>query len=359
MSKLSVYRNESLIQMETYETDPQRADALVNEIRVKWALLREKGYAGDYPVEILRKGGDTPKVVEIFKWRSRQDQVNAEKDEDIQSVEESIARLVTAPVPKEQYTQAIRGFNQNFPAVGGVELLKGICSCLLTIDGIVEDYPMSVKNGIVLMHRSPRMDIDGDGHNEMYLNILMHGGEIVQTAMGPIRVEQNFSKPNDGLVKSNQTVGSGNDFPATALWRVAWKIQTAMGAVLTDPEQPLIFGPATVTHYPPVGTHFHATTGAVDLIHEETGKKVGTLKPGELTAFDIVTTKDDEIYADFLNTPPDDIFEILEAHRPLLEQRDAATTVYLPPEVAAAQGGGDGANLETASGDGASLETAE
>jgi hypothetical protein len=34
-----------------------------------------------------------------------------------------------------------------------------------------------------------------------------------------------------------------------------------------------------------------------------------------LTAFDIVVTKDDEIYADVLNTPPADIFEILDEWR--------------------------------------------
>jgi len=180
---------------------------------------------------------------------------------------------------------------------------------LLSIDGMVENYPMSVKNGIVLMHRSPQMDLDGDGRNEMYLKILMHGGEVIQAALGPIRVEQNFARPNDGIVKSNGV--GGNDFPATAIWRVSWKIQTALGPVLTDPDQPLIFGPANVSHYPPVGTHFHSPTGPVALIHEATGRRVGTLIPGELTAFDIVVTKDDEVFADILNTPPKDLFEIL------------------------------------------------
>lgn len=331
MSEQSLYRNESLIQMETYEADPGNVDALVNAIRKRWATLREKGYAGDYPVEILRNQGARAKVVEVFKWRSRQDQLDAESDVDIRAINDGIMGLAVNATPKEQFTQAIRGFNSNFPGDGGVELLKGVCSCLLTVDGQVEDYPMSVKNGIVLMHRSPRRDIDGDGRNEMYLKILMHGGEIVQAALGPIRVEQNFSRPNDGLVKSNSRGGS--DFPATAIWRVSWRIQTALGPVLTDPEQPLIFGPATVSHYPPVGTHFHATTGPVALIHEGTGERVGTLKPGELTAFDIVTTKDDEIYADFLNTPPDDIFEILDEHATRMPGYDAATAVYVPSEV--------------------------
>lgn len=324
---VSIYRNESLIEVQSYSSQASQADALVSGLRRKWALLREKGFAGDYPVEILRQSPqevrqDEPvKVVQMFKWRSSQDRVNARRDGQIQQLDHEITALSDVSPLAETYTEAIRGFNTNFPQVGGVELLKGVCSCLLTIDGMVEDYPMSVKNGIVLMHRSPQMDFDGDGRNEMYLKILMHGGEIVQNAMGPIRVEQNFNRPNDGIVKSN---GEGDDFPGTAIWRVSWKIQTALGPVLTDPETPLIFGPATVSHYPPVGTHFHSPTGPVKLVLESTGERIGTLTPGELTAFDIVVTKDDEIYADLLNTPPDDILELLDEHtarRGELEER--------------------------------------
>jgi hypothetical protein len=309
------YRNESLIQMETYETDPAHAEALVGRVRAKWALLREGGYAGDYPVEVLRAAGSTAgrvKVVELFRWKTAQSKVDVHASEDYQQVCRDIESLTSTSPTLETFTQAVRGFNTNFPPTGGVELLKGVCSCLLTVDGMVDKYPMSVKNGIVLMHRSPRMDIDGDGRNEMYLKILMHGGELIQAALGPIRVEQNFARPNDGLVKS---VGTGDrDFPAVGLWRVSWKIQTVMGPVLTDPDQPLIFGPALVNHYPPVGTHVHATTGQVKLVLERTGEVVGNLVPGELTAFDIVVSKDDEIFADILNTPPDDIFELMEQH---------------------------------------------
>lgn len=321
---MNIYRNESLIQMETYETEVSRADALVDGLRSKWALLREKGLAGDYPVEILRSGrtngDDRVKVVEVFKWRSQQARVDASANEHVREVTARVASLATSPAARETYTEAIRGFNNNFPSDGGVELLKGVCSCLLTIDGMVDDYPMSVKNGIVLMHRSPRMDLDGDGRNEMYLKILMHGGEIIQAALGPIRVEQNFARPNDGIVKSN---GGPNDFPGTAIWRVSWKIQTALGPVLTDPDEPLIFGPATVNHYPPVGTHFHSPTGPVKLVHEASGRVVGRLVPGELTAFDIVVTKDDEIFADILNTPPPDIFGILDAHATRMDELSA------------------------------------
>jgi hypothetical protein len=310
------YRNESLIQMETYQTDSAHADALVGQVRAKWALLREKGFAGDYPVEVLRSGGSNGgpiKVVEIFKWRSRQSQVDVENNPEYKEIRSTISDLAGGAPTQDLYTQAVRGFNTNFPPIGGVELLKGVCSCLLTIDGMVEDYPLSVKNGIVLMHRSPRMDLDGDGHNEMYLKILMHGGEFIQAALGPIRVEQNFSRPNDGLVKS---LGEGDkDFPAIGIWRVSWKIQTALGTVLTDPDQPLVFGPAIVNHYPPVGTHFHASTGRVKLVLEKTGQEVGHLTPGELTAFDIVVSKDDEIFADILNNAPDDIFQVMEQYK--------------------------------------------
>jgi hypothetical protein len=316
---VNIYRNESLMQMETHEVPSGKVDELIAKVREKWAVLRENGYAGDYPIEIMRSAptgnGAAVKVVEIFRWKTAQDRTNAQRNEKYQAIASTISEIAEASGAPETYTSAIRGFNRNFPGTGGVELLKGVCSCLLTIDGMVENYPMSVKNGIVLMHRSPRMDLDGDGHNEMYLKILMHGGEIVQAALGPLRVEQNFNRPNDGIVKSNSP--DGDDFPGTAIWRVSWRIHTALGPVLTDPDQPLIFGPATVAHYPPVGTHFHSPTGPVALIHEESGVRVGTLTPGELTAFDIVVTKDDEIFADILNKAPDDIFQLLEEQRAL------------------------------------------
>ena len=317
------YRNESLIQMETYQTDPPRADQLISAVRAKWALLREQRYAGDYPVELLRsaEGNGTIKIVEIFKWNSGQAKVDALHSPDYERMCQNIAGLTVDAPSHGAFTGVVRGFNTNFPPIGGVELLKGVCSCLLTVDGIVKDYQMSVKNGIVLMHRSPRADLDGDGRNEMYLKILMHGGEQMQAALGPVRVEQNFQRPNDGIVKSDGT--GDNDFPATAIWRVSWRIQTALGPVLTDPDKPLVFGPAKVQHYPPVGTHFHSPTGPVKLVHEQTGKEVGSLVPGELTAFDIVISKDDEIYADILNAAPTEIFTLLENSRHLLNETHA------------------------------------
>ena len=166
---VNVYRNESLIQVETYETDLPRADELVNAVRAKWAYMREKGYAGDYPIEILRSGGANVKVLEVFRWRTAQDRSRAQQDSEYQQVDQRLHSLTINQPSRETFTQAIRGFNQNFPGEGGVELLRGVCSCLVTIDGVVKDYQMAVKNGIVLMHRSPRMDLDGDGNNEMYL----------------------------------------------------------------------------------------------------------------------------------------------------------------------------------------------
>lgn len=307
-----IYRNESLIHLQRYQTNAERADALIDSIRSKWALLREKGLAGDYPVEILRGAGANPEVVEIFKWQSQQARTQADVDADIRQLASATLQQSSDTSPAGVYTEAVRGFNHNFPDVGGVELLKGVCSCLLSIDGMVDSYPMSVKNGIVLMHRSPRFDYDGDGKAEMYLKILMHGGEIIQAALGPIRVEQNFDRPNDGIVKSNGI--GGEDFPGTAIWRVSWRIQTELGPVITDPDRPLIFGPATVTHYPPVGTHFHSPTGPVALLLESSGHRIGTLVPGELTAFDIVVTKDDEIYADVLNRVPPDLIPTLQEY---------------------------------------------
>jgi hypothetical protein len=309
---VDIYRNESLIQLGTYYTPSDSADELVASVREKWALLRERDLAGDYPVDILMsQDNGTTKVVELFKWRSLHHRAEAEVDAVVTEVQAKIDGLTTEPAQHEGYTEVIRGFNTNFPSVGGTELLKGVCSCTLTVDGVVEDFPLSVKNGIVLMHRSPGTDFDGDGRNEMYLDIFMHGGEVDIAGFGPIRVSQNFDALNNGIVKSN---GEGsNDFPGTAIWRVAWQIKTPLGDVMTDPDTPLIFGPAHVAHYPPVGTHFHSSTGPVDLLKIDTREKIGTLTPGELTAFDIVVTKDDEVWAEYPNRPGD-ILEVFEEH---------------------------------------------
>lgn len=310
---VDIYRNESLIQLGTYHTERARSEEVVAALREKWALLRERNLAGDYPVDILVSADgdeDRVKIVELFRWRSLHHRAEAELDDRCRDVQARVEALTDTPA-HESYTEVIRGFNQNFPSIGGTELLKGVCSCTLNVEGRIKDFPLSVKNGVVLMHRSPGTDFDGDGRNEMYLDIFMHGGEIDINGFGPVRVSQNFNVPNNGIVKSNGE--NGSDFPGTAIWRVGWKILTPMGYVMTDPEVPLIFGPATVSHYPPVGTHFHSSTGPVALIHVDSGVQIGTLTPGELTAFDIVVTKDDEVYAEYPNRPGD-ILEVLERH---------------------------------------------
>ena len=110
---------------------------------------------------------------------------------------------------------------------------------------------------------------------------------------GPtIRVEQNTELPQFGIIRA-QT--GDNDFPATAMWVVHWRIHTPLGTVVTDPKVPLVFGPTTVEHYPPVGTEFKSATGPVDIYLQDTNRVVGKLTPGELTAFDIVVTMDDDI----------------------------------------------------------------
>ena len=159
------------------------------------------------------------------------------------------------------------------------------------------------------MHRSPRGDFDQDGKPEMFLKLLLHRCAEQIPGLGDIEIEQNFSVPNDGIVKSH---GEGaNDFPATAIWRVAWRFRTRLGTFLSDPKKPLVFGPGRVTHYPPVGTDFRSPTGPVDLLDEATGAKVGSLTPERLTAFDIIVTRDDDVPEPYLSTPPAAIFELL------------------------------------------------
>ena len=272
----------------------------------------EQPFAGDSSVELLRSadGNGAIKIVEIFKWNSGQAKADAMRSRDYEQMCRNIAGLTTDTPGHGAYTGVVRGFNANFPRIGGVELLRGVCSCLLSVDGMVQDYPMSVKNGIVLMHRSPRMDLDGDGRNEMYLKILMHGGELIQAALGPIRVEQNFARPNDGLVKS---LGEGPGLPG----------DRHLEGFVEDPD-----GARPGADRPRSAAHFRAGAGealpacghALPRHHRpgEAGARadrpseVGTLVPGELTAFDIVISKDDEIYADLLNAAPEEIFTLLK-----------------------------------------------
>jgi hypothetical protein len=52
----------------------------------------------------------------------------------------------------------------------------------------------------------------------------------------------------------------------------------------------------------------------VDLLREGSGDKVGTLTPEELASFDIIVTKNDAKPDPILNTPPRDIFGLLERY---------------------------------------------
>jgi hypothetical protein len=316
MSLKSIYRNEDLAELGRYVVKAPQAEAVVDAVRRKWVYLRNAGYAGDYPIEVMRTpfngegANDEVEVLELFRWRSDTAREQAEQDADYRRFQASLTELSGGAPQAQRFTQAIRGFSNAFPSIGGMELLRGVCACLLTVDGYLEKYKLSVKNGIVLMHRSPGQKIGDDSERSMLLKIMYHGGVIANVGgLGAVRVEQNFDLPNDGIVRSN---GTGTDFPATAVWRVHWRIQTGIGALITDPEQALVFGPATATHYPPVGTEFFSTTGPVALIHEASGNRVGTLEPRRLTAFDIVVTRDDEVFDPVLNTAPDDLLPVLK-----------------------------------------------
>ena len=50
---VDIFRNESLIELGTYLVARDDSDAAVAALREKWALLRERNLAGDYPVDIL------------------------------------------------------------------------------------------------------------------------------------------------------------------------------------------------------------------------------------------------------------------------------------------------------------------
>jgi hypothetical protein len=317
MTLKSIYRNDGLAEIGRWVTSGSQAEEVIDAVRRKWVYLRNAGYAGDYPIELMRtpKNGDAAtgevEVVELFRWRSELAREQAEGDAGYRDFMSNLAGLTTGAAPEaHRYTQSIRGFSNMFPSIGGMELLRGVCACLLTVDGFVEKYKLSVKNGVVLMHRSPGQKIGDDTERSMLLKIMYHGGAIDSVGgLGPVRVEQNFDLPNDGIVRSH---GTGTDFPATAVWRVHWRIQTGIGPLITDPAKALVFGPSIASHYPPVGTEFFSSTGPVDLIHEESGNRVGTLEPRRLTAFDIVVTRDDEVFDPVLNTAPDDLLPVLK-----------------------------------------------
>src|SRR5260370_3248394 len=109
---IETYRNESMVRMETYNTDPARADALVGQVRAKWALLRDTGYAGDYRVEVLRSGRTDEgrvKIVEIFRWKSGQAEIDGKNSPEYRRVVSDINSLVSETSTQDSFTQVVRG----------------------------------------------------------------------------------------------------------------------------------------------------------------------------------------------------------------------------------------------------------
>jgi hypothetical protein len=308
---VALFSRPNLVECNTYKTSQSNIDILIDLLRKKWALLRENGWASDNPVLIL-KGDDNSSATEIFSWISDPARIAGEQGQERWNGPQ-ISSLATGGIERRRNTEVLPGFQANFPRAGGNELLTGVCDCVLDIPGVVQGFNFRATDGVVLMHRSGRADQDNDGKMEMYLSIPYHGcAGGPGGSLGNIRIVQNHSLPNDGLVKS---LGEGdNDFPAMAIWRVAWKVVTSRGILMTDPDKPLVFGPSRVTHYPPVGTEFHSTTGPVDLIEEQSGAKIGTLTPLELTAFGIRHTMDDSRPSPLLDTAPPGIFEIYRQH---------------------------------------------
>jgi hypothetical protein len=306
---VNVFRHDNLAQLDVYESRTDNVNDLINLLRERWAYLRELGLAADRPIAVMKADRT---AAEIFRWSSEISKKRALALDKYRRFSERIAELQAREVVVRTGTEAVRGFSTQFPITGGVEFLQGVCSCRVDVDGIGKDFVIRAIDGVVLMHRSPKADLDQDGKTEMYLNIMYHACALEFANLGPSRIEQNFDVPNDGIVKS---LGEGDrDFPGTAIWRVAWKFKTPMGVLVTDPSKPLVFGPGRVTHYPPVGTEFRSPTGPVALLHQESGKRVGTLTPEELTAFDILATRDDEVNDPVLNTPPKEVFELLREY---------------------------------------------
>ncbi len=316
--------------IETQVLKPRGADgtALVGAVREHWSTLRAKGFAASYPIQISWATEESPRVVVYtFKWNGTKEREVSRNDQEILGLVDRIGKLSEPVVVLGELNEVYQGFDyRHFPDTGGLELLKGKCNCVVNLSGTDFGIPLNAINGFVLMHRAPGRDVDGDGSREMYVSILDHGADcngVTTAKFGPalrqmgfepplqmfpsLRIGQNRDLPQYGLIRA-QT--SRADFPATAMWVVHWRIWTNMGILVTDPNVPLVFGPTTVQHYPPVGTEFHSSTGPVRLIHEPSGQVVGTLTPGELTAFDIVVTKDDEIPSDTLNQSPQDLVRL-------------------------------------------------
>lgn len=314
---------DGLIEVHLYKSRND-STSLLQQVRNHWALLRDKGLADAQPVKIFADSEHPSSVIYAFKWKTAESRTKASMDPDVQKSAAALRATSSVRERLPAMNEIYQGFEaKTFPQRGGVELLRGKCTCRVKLDGVAEEFELDGQNGFVIMHRGPRLN---QGSSRlMPVNILAHGADSPASAMGvaamkdaaaarstlmarnagvsakvlasgtagpTIRVEQNTELPQFGIIRAK---GPDTDFPATAMWVVHWRIHTPLGTLVTDPKVPLVFGPTTVQHYPPVGTEFKSSTGPVDIYLQGTDTVVGKLTPGELTAFDIVVTMDDEI----------------------------------------------------------------
>lgn len=277
---------------------------LVQQLRDYWAQLRDHGLAEANPIKIFAAEDPSGAVTFIFRWKSPESQAKAQGLPEVVRAWASIRATSVAAQSFPSSNEVYQGFEyRGFPKQGGVELLRGKCTCRVKLNAFPEEFELDGQNGFVIMHRGPKFQ-QGDS-SIMPVNILAHGADSPATnammasgSSAPIRVEQNTELPQFGIIRSRKSPLAGPnepDFPATAMWVVHWRIHTPVGTVITDPNVPLVFGPTVVQHYPPVGTEFKSSTGPVKIFRADTGEEVGVLTPGELTAFDIVVTMDDQI----------------------------------------------------------------
>src|ERR1700676_4044319 len=152
-------------------------DDLIAAVRDHWKTLRARKLAAATPVQVLASSHREPATVTYtFKWQSAESRIAAQQDPDVAACMLRIENLATEVTRLPELNEAHQGFDwQKFPDRGGLELLKGVCNCVVRIDGIDVDVPLNAINGFVLMHRAPGRDVDADGSREMYVSIIDHG----------------------------------------------------------------------------------------------------------------------------------------------------------------------------------------
>lgn len=309
---------DGLIEVELFQAKPDHTiQEVLDAVRNHWSHLRRKDLAAGAPIQIYTDSAGEGQVSYTYKWRDSSSRTRAISDPEVRAKREAIRLVARRLAVLGGNNEAYQGFDhERFPSRGAVELLRGKCTCWLEVKGLEGKIELDGQNGFVIMHRGPALDLSEEGKSAriMPVNIISHGADSpmfmpaqVRELMKDepeaalrIRVEQNTELPQYGIIRA---LTSESDFPAKAMWVVHWRIHTPVGTIITDPKVPLIFGPTIVNHYPPVGTEFHSSTGPVDVYNVETNEVVGKLQPGQLTAFDIVTTMDDEVNSVF-DVPP-------------------------------------------------------